>query len=125
MNENYYNIVAGIKWFYTFTVFDTNSLGPGKSVVIVNNLVALTHKTFMTACLHNNVMLLLLLSVRKHYLSSLDISVYSADISGPNVPSWNEYLHASSCCCVCFFLSRNFCWVQMNVSSLILSLTLI
>jgi len=42
MNENYYNKVAGIRWFYTFTVFDTNSLGPGKSLVIVNNLVALT-----------------------------------------------------------------------------------
>jgi hypothetical protein len=45
-------------------------------------------------CLHNSVVLLLL-SVRKHYLSSLDISVYSADISGPNVPSWNEYFHVS------------------------------
>ena len=103
MNENYYNKVVGIRWFYTFTVFDTNSLGPGKSVVIVNNLVALTHKTFMTACLHNNVMLLLLLSVRKHYLSSLDISVYSADISGLNVPSWNECLHASRVVALVFF----------------------
>jgi len=43
------------------------------------------------------------LSVRKHYLSSLDISVYSADISGLNVPSWNECLHASRVVALVFF----------------------